>query len=314
MPVKRAFAEMRALYLVCPGQSDGASLSDEGRIQAEALGRYLRCIPAVQVLTGPFPCCQETAATAGFPVQTIDGLFAADREQQAGNLVYDAFQTVWDMPQTGPLALIVPSSTIWTLCSALLEKPSEDALVLPYGSVTQLLLNDGIAYPGPVCALPDALPLPVPNEETCLALLKTYGTPEPVVNHCRAVAETALELWARLDSQGVLLDRELIYAGALLHDIARTAPHHAREGACWLTAQGYAAVAAVVGEHMDLPPAHGDQWTGAGVVFLADKLVRETARVTLEQRFFDHITPEKAPYVQARYHRAKTLWDRLHGN
>lgn len=109
------------------------------------------------------------------------------------------------------------------LLSQLLPLSAQEALSLPqpYGSVTQLLLEGDSAAPGPIGAFPQALPRPVPDQAVCLELLSQFGTPSPVIDHCRAVADRAMELWRILDSRGVPLHRELVLAGALLHDIAR---------------------------------------------------------------------------------------------
>jgi putative nucleotidyltransferase with HDIG domain len=123
----------------------------------------------------------------------------------------------------------------------------------------------------------------IPTDAECFRLLSQRGTPQPVVEHCRAVAAKADELAAALIKQGVQLDSALIHAGALLHDIAKGSPGHAKLGAAWLVVAGYPRVAKIVADHEFLPePIVIDE---SAVVNLADKLIQGTKEVSLEERF-----------------------------
>ena len=51
---------------------------------------------------------------------------------------------------------------------------------------------------------------------------------------------------------GVALDDDLVVSAALLHDVARCRPDHAREGAALLAGIGYPRVSEIVAVHMDL--------------------------------------------------------------
>lgn len=126
------------------------------------------------------------------------------------------------------------------------------------------------------------LPHPDLTEEVCMALLHAAGTPARVIAHCRAVAEEALRLADRLPADEAAPDRRLLYAAALLHDVARTEPNHAETGAAWVRALGYPEVADVIALHHDFD---GDRLDEAALLFLADKYVRGTERVSLEERF-----------------------------
>ena len=83
--------------------------------------------------------------------------------------------------------------------------------------------------------------------------------------------------------------------------------HHAAAGAEWLFEKGYASTAAVVGDHMFLTGGEEELINEKTVVFLADKLVKETSRVTLEERYLADPAPEKQHYVQAHYEQARRL-------
>jgi putative nucleotidyltransferase with HDIG domain len=127
------------------------------------------------------------------------------------------------------------------------------------------------------------MPQDAPDEAECLRLLRKRQTAQPIIEHCWAVARKAEELAALLITRGFSIDLGLVHAGALLHDIARSQPRHARIGASWLIAEGYPRVAKVIAEHEELPePVCLDE---SAVVCLADKLILYTDEVSLEERF-----------------------------
>lgn len=126
------------------------------------------------------------------------------------------------------------------------------------------------------------VPHPDLTEEVCDAILRAAGTPDKTVAHCRAVAEEALRLAGRIPSGRASLNLELLRSAALLHDVARAEPKHAETGAKWIRALGYPEVSEVIAQHHDFC---GDALNEAAVLYLADKYVQDTNRVTLEERF-----------------------------
>jgi CTP:molybdopterin cytidylyltransferase MocA len=124
--------------------------------------------------------------------------------------------------------------------------------------------------------------LPTPAE--CEAILATRPTSDALHRHGRAVTAVARTLANKLSLRGVALDLNLILAASLLHDIAKGEPGHAEVGAALVERLGYPAVAAVIRQHMALS-FDGSSINEAAVVFLADKLVQDNRRVTLEQRY-----------------------------
>ncbi len=108
------------------------------------------------------------------------------------------------------------------------------------------------------------------------------------------VRDVALMVGHHLLSVGVALDLHLLEAGALLHDIAKTATlgnggEHARLGARWLIDLGYPAVAEIVREHVWLSRDPAGPWPlrEVEIVNYADKRVLHNLVVTLNQRFVD---------------------------
>ena len=115
-------------------------------------------------------------------------------------------------------------------------------------------------------------------------LLQTSGMPETVRRHSEAVSRKALDMAVRLSCFGICLNLELVRSAALLHDIGKGQPDHARRGAEILRRSGYPLAAEIVRQHHDLDciPQQADETL---VVYLADKLVQGEREVSLEERF-----------------------------
>lgn len=126
---------------------------------------------------------------------------------------------------------------------------------------------------------------PYPDEAVCHDILSWAHTPYHVVRHAQAVAEIAVWIADGLSKAGHRLNRELVQAGALLHDVLRLEPMHALAGAVLLEEMGRCELAAVVREHMNLSAEAASALDERAVVFLADKLVRETELVSLTERY-----------------------------
>jgi putative nucleotidyltransferase with HDIG domain len=162
----------------------------------------------------------------------------------------------------------------------------------PYGCINTLWIAENSI----IVHETGRMPRDVPDNLECFRLLRNKNTPQMVIDHGKAVAEKTEEIAAVLIKRGIPIDRELVFAGALLHDIARSQNHHAAAGASWLEAEGYPRVAKIIAEHEDLPePVHLDE---SALVYLADKLILGTEEVTIEKRFARSL--EKCPDEAAR--------------
>lgn len=78
----------------------------------------------------------------------------------------------------------------------------------------------------------------IPNEDECVELLIDAGCKRRVVIHCCTVEAVAKEMVSRIEGA----DRDLVLAGALLHDIGRSVDHsimHAYIGSQILSEQGF---------------------------------------------------------------------------
>ncbi len=128
----------------------------------------------------------------------------------------------------------------------------------------------------------------IPSEEVCLRIIADMGMLENIVAHCRQVCRVALLLIDRLGLSS--LNRDLIRAAALLHDITKTRSFltredHAETGACLLRELGYPEVAEIVGQHVRLVRYSSSRGTTeAEIVNYADKRVLHDRIVPLSER------------------------------
>lgn len=97
----------------------------------------------------------------------------------------------------------------------------------------------------------------LPGPVEAASLLLSLDPPPWLLRHARAVAEVAGWLAARIDAQGVAIDRRLVEAAALLHDIDKALPPddpayalpHGEGSAAWLTQAGHGELARSVASH-----------------------------------------------------------------
>ena len=151
----------------------------------------------------------------------------------------------------------------------------------------------------------------------CDALLtdRLHVTPA-VAAHCRAVADMAVRIGEVLNHAGVSLNLGLIRAAALVHDLARGEPDHARCGAKLLRDLDMPQMAAIVATHMDMTLDEEEPISEAEVVFLADKLVREDRFVGLPERFRrrlgdDHADPWARESARRKFETARIIAERI---
>lgn len=110
----------------------------------------------------------------------------------------------------------------------------------------------------------------IPSRDPAALLLLDLGAPPSLVRHMAAVAEIAADLAARVAARGVAVDRRLVEAAALLHDMDKAFPPddplralgHGHAGAEWLARHGWAELSPAVDAHpvMRLASPAGDRW------------------------------------------------------
>jgi HD domain-containing protein len=97
----------------------------------------------------------------------------------------------------------------------------------------------------------------IPGRVDAASLLLSLDPPAWFVRHARAVAEVAGFLAARIDGAGIPVDRRLVEAAALLHDVDKVLPPtdparglpHGDGSADWLTRRGHPELARAVAAH-----------------------------------------------------------------
>lgn len=306
---------MRNIYLIRHGQPDfpdgkhmclgrtDLPLSKLGCLQAALLGAEF-ADRQVTLFSSPLLRATQTARAFGKPFTVLDDFRELDMGQWDGLTfdeirrrfpeLYAARATDKTLPfpdaenrQDGLKRFTRALEKALSMCSG-------DVAVITHSAVMELFLDRQEKLPytayahlmaelGSSCILRYGIaPHPVLDRAVCHRLLDAARTPENIVSHCRCVAQKAANLAAPLLERGFPLDMDLIEAGALLHDIARTEDLHAQRGAWYLDKLGYPKIAGVIRSHCDCT---GTELNEEAIVFLADKLILGTTTVTIQERF-----------------------------
>ncbi len=129
----------------------------------------------------------------------------------------------------------------------------------------------------------------IPTVTDCYAYMAQYGMLENIRAHSLLVARVAVLLTKGLQQAGNSVSLEIIIAGALLHDIAKTSclnieEDHAVKGRDICRAQGMPEIAEIVAQHVILQKNGSSKITEIEVVYYADKRVNHDEVVSLEER------------------------------
>ena len=137
---------------------------------------------------------------------------------------------------------------------------------------------------------------PCPDYLECMEILKLCKVNRDVINHMKSVAGFAKKISLLLNEKGLNLNINYIYAGALLHDVAKGNKDHAEKGAKIVEGFGYKCLMEIINEHMELitQPKIGEK----EIVYLCDKLIQGSTVVTLKKRFAkSFIRYESMPHI-----------------
>ena len=156
-----------------------------------------------------------------------------------------------------------------------------------------------------------------------MELMETYVMLPNIVRHCVQVMRVSRVIADNL-RQGVTVNKELIIAAALLHDITKTRSLETRErhdtsGGKLLRELGFARIAGIVEQHVIL-----EQFDPHGaieereIVFYADKRVKHDTIVTVPERMQDLIrrygkTEEVRTRILQGQNRALAVEEKLAG-
>jgi len=121
------------------------------------------------------------------------------------------------------------------------------------------------------------------------------------------VALVASHISTKLAEKGLTVDKDLVIAASLLHDIAKMecldkGKDHCTEGAKLLSASGFSDIADVVRQHVKLDRICMETNLPAMVTNYSDKRVKHNKIVTLKERFDD---------ITARYVKTKMDMERI---
>jgi molybdenum cofactor cytidylyltransferase len=189
----------------------------------------------------------------------------------------------------------------------LLEKHAPDFLEIPVNDPGICIDMDTAGDYRNVPGMPGRFP----SQEECLMLLKDAKVNERVLLHSKEVARIAAAIAEQMNSAGAgcLLNLGLVMAAGLLHDIAREQPQHAKAGARVISGIGYPEVAEIASHHMEIDIRDAEALSEAAIVYLADKLVKESSMVPLEERFSEslakfEVNSEAAENIKDRFNKA----------
>lgn len=132
----------------------------------------------------------------------------------------------------------------------------------------------------------------IPDEKECYRLMDEYQMLPNIVDHSRQVMNVALAIADNLDEKN-FVNRDLVIAASLLHDITKTqglttGEPHDKTGAELLRNLDMPEIAYIVGEHVFFT-----NFTPEGpveereIVYYADKRVMHHTIVTVDQRVDD---------------------------
>lgn len=153
----------------------------------------------------------------------------------------------------------------------------------------------------------------IPPKNECIQLLQSVDMPDHIQDHSLMVCQVALVLTDGLIDAGVEINRNLVCASALLHDITKprsfkTGENHAQSGGVYLSDLGFPDVGNIVRQHVMLDHYFAaDTPDEAEVVNYADKRVLHDRIVPLDDRM-SYILKR---YAKTKKHREllQTLWD-----
>jgi putative nucleotidyltransferase with HDIG domain len=130
----------------------------------------------------------------------------------------------------------------------------------------------------------------IPDVKECLKLMELHHMLANIIAHSIMVARVAEIITDSLNSTGHELSLNKIIAGALLHDIGKTAcldndDDHAAKGVQICLEHGLESITDIIGEHVILRSySTGNNFAEKEIVYYADKRVNHDRVVSLQER------------------------------
>ena len=138
------------------------------------------------------------------------------------------------------------------------------------------------------------IPDRIPTRAECEELMARYSMLPNIVAHSLQVMRVSLAFTDHL-KEGVPVNRDLVAAAALLHDITKTRSlttkeRHAASGGVLLRDLGFPRVAEIVEQHVTIQNMDlGETLQELEIVYYADKRVMHDKIVTIDERVHDLI-------------------------
>jgi uncharacterized protein len=132
----------------------------------------------------------------------------------------------------------------------------------------------------------------IPTRAECEELMAKYSMLPNIVEHSFQVMRVALAITDNL-KDSVSVDRDVVIAGALLHDITKTRSiktkeKHAASGGMLLRELGFPRIAEIVEQHVITKDLNLEgEPEEKEIVYYADKRVTHEKIVTIEERIHD---------------------------
>lgn len=159
----------------------------------------------------------------------------------------------------------------------------------------------------------------IPTEEQCKRLWEKYQLPEYKRRHVELVARVAMFLAEQINKvTNLQINKPLLLAGALLHDIDKNIPklsgeQHPDTAVRILREEGMWEVAALIRTHplhAILDPVISPKTWEEKLLYLADKMVKQDI-ITVDARFAlwnaEHLPPQAQRVLDATYPKVKVL-------
>jgi len=129
----------------------------------------------------------------------------------------------------------------------------------------------------------------IPTKEECITLLKKNNVPDNIISHTKKVCEFSLKVCDMLEKRGIKVNKDLVAAAALLHDIKKLeSGEHEIEGTKYIELLGYPEVAALIKKH-GLRHCHEEEFKPITweekIIFYSDKRVKNDRVVSIDDRF-----------------------------
>lgn len=290
----------------CVGRTD-IPLGPVGRMQACLLGETVHFDT---VYASPLKRAAETAAFLADRVVTVPGLEEADCGEWDG-LTFEEIQRRWPelyhgraTERTLPMPGGETPEAAAARFRAALESVPAGSTVVAHNLVLCSHLGKEPGFRFPYAALIRGKEITVAHPEMTPALARKLrdaaGLLPKIRRHCDAVAAEALRL-----ASGLGLDENLIECAAILHDVARLLPEHETAGGGYLKELGYPEIGEIIARHGTAEDP--DRVDEALIVFLADKYLSNTERVTIDERYDRTAIKCTTPEALARHERSRAV-------